>query len=168
LRAEGVLHPEWFRFKAKDLSAFMERGLAPFVLMMLSDRRLLEQRLASRYLGSPFPSAETGLARAPRLTVLIATVNAAAPKRHRDAAMEFLGYLVSADGQRRLAGANGLAPAHASAETLDEQASESRLWAAASRYVLPEPGWAMADSAASRAALAAELRSFIEAGGAGY
>lgn len=168
LKADGVLHPEWFRFKADDLAAFMERGLAPFALMMLSGRRLLDQRLASRYIGSPFPSGKPGSPRAPRFTVLLATVNAAAPKRHRDAAMEFLGYVVSAAGQKQLVGANGLAPAHASAETLDEQASELRLWAAASRVVLPEPGWAMAGSGASRAALAAELRAYIEAGGAGY
>jgi ABC-type glycerol-3-phosphate transport system substrate-binding protein len=143
LKAAGILHPEWFRFKARDLAAFMDGGMAPFVLMMLSGRRLLDQRLASRYQGSLFPAAEPGAARAPRFSVLIATVNAAAPKRHKDAAKEFLAYMVSAPGQRQLAGANGLAPAHASAETLDEQASELRLWAAASRLVLPEPGWAL-------------------------
>jgi hypothetical protein len=168
LKAAGILHPEWFRFKAKDLAAYIDGGIAPFVLMMLSGRRLLDQRLAARYQGSPFPAEATGAARAPRFTVLVATVNAAAPKSQKDAALEFLAYLVSADGQKLLTGANGLAPAHASAESPDEQASELRLWAAASRLVLPEPGRAMTRGAASRATLAAELRAYIEAGGAGY
>lgn len=168
LRAEGVLHPEWFRFGLRDLTAFMENGSAPLVFLRLSQRRLMDQRTASRYKGILFPAAAGAARRAPRFTVLTASLNASAPKRHRDAALAFLAYLASAEGQRRLSEMSGLAPTHSAAQAPDEQASELRLWAAASAAVTPEPGWAMARDGASRSALAAELRAYLEAGGAGY
>lgn len=168
LRAEGVMHPEWFRFGLRDLTAFLANGSAPFVLMRLSQRRLMDQRTASRYKGIPFPASAGSARRAPRFTVLTASLNASAPRRHRDAALAFLAYLASAEGQRRLSEISGLAPAHAAALAPDEQASELRLWAAASAAVTPEPGWTMTRDGASRAALAAELRAYLEAGGAGY
>lgn len=168
LKAFGVMHPEWFRFGLRDLKAFMENGSAPFVLLRLSQRRLMDQRTASRYKGILFPAAAGAARRAPRFTVLTASLNASAPKRHRDAALAFLAYLASAEGQRRLSEMSGLAPTHSAAQAPDEQASELRLWAAASAAVTPEPGWAMARDGASRSALAAELRAYLEAGGAGY
>jgi ABC-type glycerol-3-phosphate transport system substrate-binding protein len=168
LKTEGVLHPEWFRFGLRDLSTFMADGAAPYVLMRLSQRRLMDQRTASRYKGLLFPASTLAERRAPRMTVLTASLNASAPKRHRVAALAFLTYLASAEGQRRLSEKSGLAPTHAAAQAPDEQASELRLWAAASSAVTPEPGWAMARDGASRSALAAELRAYLEAGGAGY
>lgn len=168
LRAEGVMHPEWFRFGLRDLTRFMDNGAASFVIMRLSQRRLMDQRTASRYKGIIFPASAGAARRAPRFTVLTASLNASAPKRHREAALGFLAYLASAEGQRRLSELSGLAPTHAAARAPDEQASELRLWAAASAAVAPEPGWAMARDGASRAALAAELRAYLEAGGAGY
>lgn len=168
LKAEGLLHPEWYRFGLRDLSAFMADGSAPFAIMQLSQRRLMDQRTASRYKGIVFPASPGASRRAPRFTILTASLNASAPKRHREAAFGFLAYLSSAEGQRRLSELSGLAPTHAAARAPDEQASELRLWAAASSAVTPEPGWAMARDGASRAALAAELRAYLEAGGAGY
>ena len=165
-RERGLLHPEWYRMTHTDLAAFMERGMAPFVLMPLSLHRALPTRVVRQYESAAFPSGRSGASRSLAAPLLAAAAVELSPRRAR--ALELLAALLGPEAQKRLCDATGLAPAAASAEALDRQASDARLWLAASRGALPDAGRASKPTGAARSALAREIRQYLEAGGAGF
>jgi hypothetical protein len=167
LRTTGVLHPEWFRMKARDVEAFMKADRAPFVFMALSDHRAIPIQIVRSYASAPFPSL-SGAARPLQAPVWIGAVPDRLPAERKAGALALLERLLSNPVQKRLGDATGLAPASSTAETLDMQASDVRLWVAASAGAYPGLDRdAFADPAAA-SSFAAELRAYVEAGGNGY
>ena len=165
-RDEGLLHSEWYRMRGADLGAFMERGMAPLVLMPLSLHRTLPSREIRAYGSSAFPPGRGGAMRSLAAPLMVAAVVERSPRRAR--ALEALTFLVGLEAQKRLCDRTGLAPAVASAEALDKQASDARLWIAASLGALPDAGRASKATGTARADLAREIRRYLEAGGTGF
>lgn len=165
-RARGILHPEWYRMRGGDLEAFMAEGMAPIVLMPLSRHRIFPAELMAGYKVAPFPSAAQVGNRS--LVAPLLTGAAVSGGIKGKAAATFLARLLGAEAQGRLCASTGLAPAAAAAEALDLEASQTRLWVAASAGALADIGRAAAPTGAARAAIAREIRQYIEAGGAGY
>lgn len=167
LRREGVLHPEWFRMRFSDVAAFMKADRAPFVLMRLSEHRTVPLPIIRGY--------ETGLSpvgrdagRVLQAPVIVGAVPEGLNTRRKTAALALLERLLSDPVQKRLGDATGLAPASAAAEALDAQASDVRLWVAASGGAYPGLDRDAFEDKAAASAFAAELRTYVEAEGAGY
>lgn len=166
LRKIGVLHPEWFRMKSGDIKALAENGLAPIILMPLSAHRTIALATIVKYKSVFIPPRQATSSRAFAAPILVGAVPAGA--RRRKEASAFLYALLENHGQERLCGATGLAPASASAEALDQQASDVRLWIASSQGALADLGRASKGDEASRRALASGIRAYLEAEGRGF
>jgi len=165
-RDEGLLHPEWFRMSAKDISPFMGKGFAPIILMPLSQHRAMSIKELENYASTPFPPVKTTTLRALCAPILVASIVERSPRNKESIAL--LSAFISQAGQKKLCDATGLAPAAAAAEALDIQASDARLWVAASQAALPDLGRATRSTGASRRGLAKEIRQYLETGGMGY
>lgn len=167
-RNDGVLHPEWFRMTDTDIVSFMENGYAGIAFIGLSTHRTIPLRVIEKFDSVFFSSQEKArnLSRALTAPVLLGIeINKKRPDR---LASEILAYLVGPKGQKELSGATGLAPVNSTAETSDVQASDVRLWVAASSRPLPNIANAALDDPAAQKELARKIREYLEAGGEGY
>ncbi len=167
LRREGVLHPEWFRMRFSDVAAFMKADRAPFVLMRLSEHRTVPLPIIRGYEAGLFPAGRDA-GRVLQAPVIVGAVPEGLNTRRKTAALALLERLLSDPVQKRLGDATGLSPASAAAEALDAQASDVRLWVAASGGASPGLGLAAFVDPAAASAFAVELRAYIEAEGVGY
>lgn len=134
-RKSGMIHPEWFRLSSIEVQDLMEAQLAPLVVMSLSSHRSVPQRVIERYDSSFFPGPLSGTARgflSPTLIAVPIGLRGSMPQ-----ASNLVASLASLPIQKRLSDATGLAPVHAGAEPRDKQASDARLWIAASSGALP-------------------------------
>jgi hypothetical protein len=162
-RKEGLLHPEWFRMTESDVAAFMDDGFACFVLMPLSAHRRVPQKVIERFDSTMFPSDRPANSRS---FVAPAVVALRMDRKGADSrAAAFYRKLVEPGTQMSLANRTGLAPVSSTAETRDRQAYDVRLWVASSARPLPDLGTAAFAAPADRAALALNIRNYIESGG---
>lgn len=158
-RAQGILHPEWFRMSKKDVEYFMETNQALFVCMYLSDHRQIPQKIIEKYDSSFMPSLSGSANRAftmPAITVYQPN------KRPHKAITALSLYLARSEAQKTLSGQTGLAPTNAQCETSDKQASDVRLWAAASNAILPSIDNAWYSSPKDTTTLANSIRQYLE------
>lgn len=150
--AEGLLHAEWLHMGRADADALM-LGAAPFFAYPLSLHRVLDFNAVSRYELARFPfPADSILAR-----VECAAVPLSAPRGRK--AFALLEYLASDEGQERLTESSGLAPASSSAEALDREADDARLWVAAAEAVLPDAARLAAATGRARLELEEEMKA---------
>ena len=62
-RKQGLLHPEWFRMKPADISAFMENGFAAIVFMPLSTHRTIPLKTIEKFGSATFPAVKKNVTR---------------------------------------------------------------------------------------------------------
>lgn len=160
-RKSGIIHPEWFRMKSADVSAFMQMDYACFFAMSLSSHRLLDHKIAEKVLTIDFPTDRKELDRgilAPAIVAIELRRNL--PENH--AAHRLVAALVQGTAQAHISGGSGLAPANSNASASDKQADDARFWIAASRKPFPEPATAALLDPSARAAFAASIRQYLE------
>ncbi len=165
-RKDGLLHPEWFRMEARDVIAFMENEYAGVVFMPLSTHRNVPLKTIAKFAGIPFPPIAVGKPReitAPLVVGLLPSY-----KKPDARAADFLHRLARAEGQTIVSAGTGLAPVNSTAEAQDIQASDVRLWAAASSKPVPDPASDAFADPAKVTATARAIRSYIESNGAGF
>jgi hypothetical protein len=165
-RKAGIIHPEWFRMTSDDVIAFMDNGYSEIIFMSLSTHRTIPQRTIARYEGIPFPSATKQTARTLTVPALIGVV--VSKKGQNAEANAFLARLASVEGQGTLAALSGLAPVNSTAEARDIQASDVRLWAAASDRPVPDIATDSFVENEKKAQFAKDIRAYIETDGFGY
>ncbi len=160
-RTSGIIHPEWFRMKSADVSAFMQMDYSCFFAMSLSSHRLLDRKIVEKVLTIDFPTDRKELDRG-----ILAPAIVAIELRHslpgNRAAHRLVAALAQGPAQANISGASGLAPANSNAATADKQADDARFWIAASRKPFPDPATASLSDPAARAALAASIRQYLE------
>lgn len=157
-RQSGILHPQWTQLGGDDVFAFAEAQRTAAVVMRLSEHRSWPVYALRRWRSSPFPyenprAAGTGLV-AP---VYVAAVPADAP--WREEALTMVPRFVEEEFQSDVVQAWRLAPTNSTAEALDRESAEVRLWAAASRDILPSLADALPPETA--AALAEAVRGRV-------
>jgi hypothetical protein len=131
----GILHPEWTRFTRDDAITFLEDGLSNAYIMRLSTHRTLDDKLLSQMGETPFPY----LLREDRATGILAPMDIMAVNKNSKYLKQIeslLPGLIDNEIQERITSISGLAPATSISEALDKQASNARLWAAASQTLL--------------------------------
>ena len=165
-RKSGLLHPEWFRMQDKDVSAFMENEYTCVVFMPLSTHRTIPLKTIAKFASIPFPPASVGLPREITAPVVVGVLPSY--KKPNATAADFLYRLARAEGQTILSAETGLAPVNSTAETQDIQATDIRVWAAASSRPVPDPATDAFADPAKIAATARSVRAYIEANGAGF
>lgn len=134
-RQTGFLHPEWFHMTKADVENFMESNLALFVSMSFSDHRKISQKAIERYETSYMP-ASIAMKESRSLTIPSYLIMQIKTKKTNQLANTILKEIYTHEGQNILTNATSLAPTTSQAETSDKQASDVRLWAAASNKAL--------------------------------
>jgi ABC-type glycerol-3-phosphate transport system substrate-binding protein len=165
-RKDGLLHPEWFRMQTKDVIAFMENEYAGIVFMPLSTHRTIPLKTIAKFASIPFPPIAVGVPREITAPVIIGILPSY--KKPDARAADFLYRLARAEGQTIISAETGLAPVNSTAEAQDIQASDVRLWAAASGRPVPDPVTDAFADPAKVTATARSIRSYIESNGAGF
>jgi len=131
----GILHPEWLRFTREDALLFLENDLSSAYIMRLSTHRTLPENLLQKINETPFPF----LAKEDRATALVMPGYSLAVYRKslfRKKALTVFSEILSKNNQKLLSEYSGLAPTTSTAEALDKQSSDVRLWGAASQHLL--------------------------------
>jgi hypothetical protein len=163
-REEGLLHPQWIDMTGADLAAMMANQQPAVVLMTLSRHRTLSPRILDTYESIPFPSGIKAGSRSFTVPVIEGILIG---KRPNAKAKAFIYALAEDEGQRKLTEQTGLAPVNSRVEAQDQQASDVRLWAAASDRLLPELYRASYASTTKRKQLADDIRSYLKTNGTG-
>ncbi len=165
-REERFLHPEWLKFRERDLQGFMAEEYAAFACMSFSSHRRVPLTTITRYESQFFP--QDSLAGQNELVAPV-YVGMALDSGPRDArSRAFLHSLVEPGAQGRLAARSGLAPVAVLAEAQDRQAEDVRYWIAASARAVPDVATASFDDPRKEADLAREIRAYLETSGNGY
>lgn len=163
-RRDGLLHPEWFRMTRTDVEAFMENGEAPFVFMSLSNHRKISHRTVEKYDSVFIPGTSTNDSRSLTIpSIILITPN---KKRISEETILFKNILLNEETQTKISGLTGLAPVSSTAAATDRQATEVRLWAAASERPLPSFFTALYSDPGDAALLAKHIREFLQSDGA--
>jgi hypothetical protein len=160
-RKSGIIHPEWFRMKKADVSAFMQMDYACFFAMSLSSHRLLDHKIAEKVLTIDFPTDRKELDRGILAPAIVAIELRRSLPGNR-AAHRLVAALAQGAAQANISGGSGLAPANSNATTADKQADDARFWIASSRKPFPDPATAALSDPSARAAFAASIRQYIE------
>lgn len=159
-RKTGFIHPEWFRMTQTDILAFMENNYTIFVAMFLSDHRTIEHKTIEKYDSIYFPSVDGRSNRAfvaPSYLALLPKkkkINPFAQGLYQD--------LMHNKTQEKLSSVSGLSPANAQCETADRQASDVRLWIAASQEPLPSFSTVLYTQKADITQSATTIRAYLE------
>lgn len=133
-RNQGLLHTEWHSMTLQEVEYLMDTELFPVVFIPLSLHRNLSYRTVEKYEEMFFPAGRienSGVHRSLVYTVYTGTVLKNRYEEKSSICMEILSQMVNSENQTLLSEKTGLAPANASTETADRQASNARLWAAA-------------------------------------
>ncbi len=137
----GLLHSEWYSMTQQEIEYLMETEILSVVFMPLSVHRTVSYRTIEKYTEYFFPAGRIEGANSDRsliFSVLSGTVLKNRFDEKSSVCMEMLQKLVTSTNQSTIANATGLAPTHSTAESPDRQATNARLWAAASDR--PAPG----------------------------
>lgn len=135
-RDSGIIHPEWLRFTREEVVKFLEDGISSACIMRLSTHRTLNSKLLDQLGETPFPFLE----RKDRATGLVMPGYSAVfylNSKFSGKMGEIIRSMVSNETQSDLTASSGLAPMTSVSEAIDKQASNVRLWGAASREILP-------------------------------
>ncbi|MCK9170193.1 MAG: extracellular solute-binding protein [Treponema sp.] len=165
-KKEGLIYPEWYRMKNKEIEAFMENDYTALVFMPLSTHRTIPQKTIEKFTIIAMPSNLTKQNRAFTVPVLEGIL--IDKKKPNKKAQNFLYTLTEASTQKELGIKTGLVPVSSTAETQDIQASDIRLWAAASYEPLPDIAQAAYSEPQKYAEFAQIIRTFLEADGIGF
>lgn len=134
-KKSGLLHSEWYNMTQEETNYLMETSIFSIVFLPLSMHRNVPYRTIEKYTESYFPVAETNQQENSRSLVFSILTGTVIKNRYDDkiaASMAMLEKLLTLENQAFIAEATGLAPVSATAESPDRQASNARLWAAAS------------------------------------
>ncbi len=159
-RREGLLHPEWLSVDGRTLETLMAGDAAAYVFMPLSRHRSVAQKTIEKFDSAFVPALEPSRDRA-FMAPVTAAVRVGA-KRKDEGADALFSSLLSAGTQKALSEATGLAPVVSSAEARDLQASNARLWVAASSGPRPDPLTAAFPDPQARKTFAQELRDWLK------
>jgi hypothetical protein len=163
-RKSGIIHPEWFRMKSADVSAFMQMDYACFFAMSLSSHRLLDRKIAEKVQSIEFPTDRKELDRGILAPAIVAIELRQSLPGNR-AARRLVTALAQSAAQATVSADSGLAPANSNATTADKQADDARFWIAASRKPFPDPAAASFSDPSARAAFAVAIRQYLEFNG---
>lgn len=134
--SKKYLHPQWIEFQDKEVAYMMSSHSTSIVFLTLSDHRAIDFEVMNLFTDSFFPSGSAAKSRS-----LIAPVIAIAPlstkKAGKMSVQTLQSFLIGSEAQAWLGSATGLAPANSTAPAQDKQASNVRLWLAASDKPLP-------------------------------
>ena len=134
-KKSGLLHSEWFAMTQLEVEYLMETDIFSVVFMPLSAHRNVPFRTIEKYTEYFFPEGrieEAATTRSLVFSILTGTVIKNRFTEKSDVSMEMLQKLLTLENQAKIADATGLAPVSSTAESPDRQASNARLWAAAS------------------------------------
>ena len=130
-RELGILHPEWSSFTKDDSHSFIKDGLSSATIIRLSEHRTLDN-ITLRYMDeSLFPFVHES-DRGSNMVVSTYTLGIVKKSRFRDEIISLLRLLYSDNWQKKITYRSGLAPVTYTAEAMDRQASNARLWGASS------------------------------------
>jgi len=158
LQERERIHPNWLELEEADLVGVVEARLAGLSLQTLSLHRAIRRdELASWDSAAISRRSDGGL---PVVTSSVVSIARLKASRAGRAIGQLCGYLMSAEGQRALQLATGLAPSAASTPAIDVQASGSRVAASAANVVqgLSRDGFS---STEERGEFAAALRACL-------
>lgn len=159
-RLDQFLHPEWFRMTQDDVIQFMENDYALFVCMFLSDHRKIPQKTIEQYDSTFMPSVSAQGLRSFTIPAML-VLQPRKDKTNRTISA-FGTYIIQNETQKNLSGRTGLAPSNAQCESPDKQASEVRLWAAASANLLPPFSSALYYDPLDTKKIARLIREYLE------
>ncbi|HNY23050.1 MAG TPA: extracellular solute-binding protein [Treponemataceae bacterium] len=165
-RKKGILHPEWYRMKDADLTAFLDKGCASVAFMPFSTHRTIPLKTISRFSSIPFPPAQPGSARALTAPVIVGLLPSY--RKPNAEAAEFLYRLAREEGQTILSANTGLVPVNSIVPAQDIQANDVRFWVASSNGPRPDPASAAFADPAKIAETARDVRAYIEANNTGF
>ncbi len=120
----------------------------------------MEQRVIDRYEATYFPSSDGRSARSLTAPAILAIRPIKKKSQQRFAGLS--SFLIQSRSQEELSSRSGLAPANAQCQAPDRQASDVRLWAAASQEPLPDLYHVLYKTANERETFAQALRSRLE------
>lgn len=135
----GLFHTEWYAMTQQEVEYLMETELFSLVLTPLSVHRTVSFRTIEKYTEYFFPAGRIENENASRSLVFSILTGTVIKNRFDDknaVCMELLTKLTTLENQASIAETTGLAPVSSTAETPDKQASNARLWAAASEKPL--------------------------------
>ena len=138
-KKSGLFHSEWYAMTQQEVEYLMETELFSVVFMPLSVHRTVSFRTIEKYTESFFPAERVEGASTGRSLIFSILTGTVIKNRFEDKStvcMELLTKLTSLQNQATIANSTGLAPVSSTAETPDKQASNARLWAAASEKPL--------------------------------
>lgn len=159
-KKKGILHPEWLKFSREEVFNFVEDELTAALIMRLSIHRTYPLSIIKKFSESPFPFAgrENSAAGIIAPLHIVSSMKSSNFKAEAD---KILVNLLRTDFQKKLTHFTGLAPASATAETLDKQASNLRFWGAASRKIIESLASASFLVAHAQKAFAEEIRNYL-------
>ena len=134
-KKNGLFHPEWYSMTQQEVEYLMETDLFSVVFMPLSAHRTVAFRTIEKYTESFFPAGRVEGRNTERNLIFSILTGTVIKNRFDDknaVSMELLTKFTILENQAQIADLTGLAPVSSSAETPDRQASNARLWAAAS------------------------------------
>lgn len=138
-KKDGLLHSEWFAMTQQEVEYLMETEILSVVFMPLSMHRTVPYRTIERYTEYFFPVGRVegaGNDRSLVFSILSGTVLKNKYDEKSALCMEMIQKLLTLENQAAIADATSLAPSTSTAESPDRQASNARLWAAASNIPL--------------------------------
>ena len=134
-KKSGLLHSEWYAMTQQEVEYLMESDFFSIVFMPLSMHRNIPYRTIEKYTESFFP-ADRQEGKDPERSLVFSILTGTVIKNKYEeksaVSMDILSKLVTLENQAAIAESTGLAPVSSTAETSDKQASNARLWAAAS------------------------------------
>ncbi len=136
-KKEGVLHPQWLDLDQDDVNAFLENEISSSVVTRLSTHRTMPLDILRSLNETPFPF----LLKEDRGSGLVLPVDSLAINRKSLFGKQIgalLPKLLSDKTQKDLTSFSRLAPTISTSEAVDKQASDVRLWGAASSSILQQ------------------------------
>lgn len=139
----GLIHPDWMNITNENIKTYIELEKPACIFMPLSFHRTIPISDIQYYTTSWLPCANNIIERSLLLPTIVGfsfntkSISSKNKNLLDINAKNILAHLISEEVQSRISEETGLAPVHATAQALDKQASDVRLWAAASNHVLP-------------------------------
>jgi hypothetical protein len=134
-RKTGLFHSDWYSMTQQEVEYLMETDIFSVVFMPLSAHRTVPYRTIEKYTESFFPEGRVENANVGRSLVFSIITGTVIKNRYEEKSaisMDMLKTLLTLENQAKIADSTGLAPVSSTAESPDRQASNARLWAAAS------------------------------------
>ena len=143
---DGLIHPEWKHVTNDKVLSFIELEKPAIIFVPLSFHRTIPTDNISAYSASWMPCLQNVSNRSLILPTIIVS-----PVSENTNAETIVKALANQSIQATISENTKLAPPHSTAQALDKQASDVRLWAAASDKALPsiENAFATKEAAAS-------------------